>query len=238
MYAIAMARAASSTAQSGHEFGIGLDGLLEFGEVAAERCEFVRIAGAGRSHWVFIENRLGSCPGCTRDIVADELEGIEHRTESRDKFTEWLIPAKRMSRHDRRLVAADDSKQFGEADTRGNVFERRQAVNQKVAFKGRDLHTRKNAQGCSLGRQVRELVGHPLVVMLGDHQAVEAKVASMVDQPDGVDDAVGGVPLGVQVVINFHGVAHFGRELLARGSRCGCASPAGRHSPAAMVTSG
>ncbi len=179
---------------------------------------------------------MGSGPGCSGDIVADELEGVEHRSVPLDDISERLVPSERMSRHDRRFMPANDRKQLGKADTRGDFLKRRQAVNQEVAFKGRDFHTRKNAQGQGPGGQVRELVGHPLVVMLGDDQAVEAQMSSMFDQLGGVDNAVGGVAFGVQVVIDFHEVGHFSRE--TGESEGGCASLVIRLSPAAIVTNG
>ncbi len=141
-----------------------------------------------------------------------------------DDRVEGLVPAERVRRDDRRAVAADDRQQLGQADARRHLVEVGQAVDEEVPLARRDLRPREDPQAAGPGRQVGQLVGPPLVVVLGDHQAVEADREGVLDQLPRVDDAIRGVAGGVQVMVEFRHVSMVRRVPTSAGDRAGSGS--------------
>ena len=78
-----------------------------------------------------------------------------------DDRVERLVPAEGMGGDDGGLVAADDRQQLGQLDARGNLVERREAVDQEMALARRDLGPREDAQGRGEGGELGELLRAP-----------------------------------------------------------------------------
>ena len=90
------------------------------------------------------EQALGLGAGIGGHVVADELERVECRAVFGDDSVEVLIPAERMRGHDRRVVATDDRQQILELDTRRNVVQVRQSIDQEMPLPRRDFRAAEN----------------------------------------------------------------------------------------------
>lgn len=190
--------------EGGDEVGHGADGGGELGEVAADDVRLVGVAGTGGREVVAAGGLLdeGSEVGC--DVVADEFEGVEGWSVLGEDGVEILPPAVGVGGDDGGVEAANQGEQVGQQDAGlefvGVVVG--EAINEEVAFEGGDLDAGEDEEASGPGIDRIELVWRPLAVVLGDDDRVEAEGEGAVDQFIGVDDAVGGVSVGVEVMID------------------------------------
>ena len=91
-----------------------------------------------------------------------------------DDRVERLVPAEGMRGHDRGIVAPDDRNSSASSTPARNLIERREAVHQEMALTGRDLRAREHADGSGGRGELGQLLVVPLIVVLRDHQAVQA----------------------------------------------------------------
>ena len=78
-----------------------------------------------------------------------------------------------MGRDDRRVVPPDNLQQLAERDPARDLVEIGQTIDQEVTLAGRDLRPREDLQAIGPRREIGQLVGRPLVVVIGDHHSVE-----------------------------------------------------------------
>lgn len=198
-----MPRAARPRPERGDEVAEGRDRPRELAVVAADDRRLVPVARARRPHRELAEEPLGPPPRLDRDVVADQLQGVEGRAVLDDQGAEVLIPAERVRPDDRRPVPPDRREQVAQRDARRRLVQVRKAVDQEVPLPRRDLGPGQDDQAARPAPEVVQLVRLPLVVVLGDRHAVEARRAGRFDQVVGVDHAVGRVSRCVQMMINL-----------------------------------
>ena len=109
-----------------------------------------------------------------------------------------------MGGNDGPLMPSHDGKEFSEADPGRAILQMRQTINQEMTFDGGDLGTRENLERSSLRRQFLEFGGLPLVVVLGDDQAIEAQRRGSFHELVWVDHTVRRVAGRVEVMVDFH----------------------------------
>ena len=112
----------------------------KLGEVTAQHVDFVRVARAGRSHGIIVQECPGFARVCSGRRCCSPTPG--HRKTGAmlgDDLVERLVPSKRVGRHDRGLVLPHDLDQVADQDARRRLLERRQPVDQEVPLVRRDL---------------------------------------------------------------------------------------------------
>jgi membrane associated rhomboid family serine protease len=167
------------------------DRLRELAVIAADDLRLVAVARAGRPHRELRQEALGPAPGLGCHIVADQFQRIERRPMLGDQRPEVLLPAKRVRRDDRRVMPPDRLQKVAQLDARRCLVQIRQAVHQEMPLPRRDLRPSQNHEVTGQSPEIVQLVGFPLVIVLGDDHAIEPGCAGRFDQLLGVNHTVG-----------------------------------------------
>ncbi len=129
-----MARPPAPVLDCGYEIVHREDRVVKLGVVAAHDRDLVRIARARRSQNVTFQEGFGFAAGFAGYVVGNELDRVQESTVLGDNLVEWLVPAKRVRRNDRRLMPANNRKQLSQPDSRPDFTEGREPIDQEVPF--------------------------------------------------------------------------------------------------------
>lgn len=151
---------AAALFQGRDELADRVDRPIKLGEIATDRVDLMGITGPCGTHGMSTKQCLGSGSCIGSDVLTDQLQGVEDRPMCGDDLVEGLVPSEGVGGNDGPVMTADHAKELGELDSRRNLVEVRETVDQEVAFAEISAPEKTRSGAARLARSESSSVSH------------------------------------------------------------------------------